>query len=61
MKNKLGQTQSQINSAKQREQTALEQVAALNSRVSWPSRDASRLVRSRETAARKRLATDGRR
>lgn len=55
LKNKLGSEQSQLNGAKQREQTLSGSVAALNSRVSSLGTQIS-LVQSREAAARERLA-----
>jgi septal ring factor EnvC (AmiA/AmiB activator) len=56
LKNKLGSAQSQLNGAKQREQTLSGSVAALNSRVSSLGTEIS-LVQSREAAARERLVT----
>jgi septal ring factor EnvC (AmiA/AmiB activator) len=56
LKNKLGSAQSQLNGAKQREQTLSGSVAALNSRVSFLGTEIS-LVQSREAAARERLVT----
>jgi septal ring factor EnvC (AmiA/AmiB activator) len=56
LKNKLGSAQSQLNGAKQREQTLSNRVAALNSQVSSLGNQIG-LVQSREAAARERLAT----
>ena len=56
LKNKLGAAQSQLNGAKQREQTLSGSVAALNSRVSSLGTQIS-LIQSREAAAHERLAS----
>jgi septal ring factor EnvC (AmiA/AmiB activator) len=56
LKDKLGSAQSQLNGAKQREQSLAGRIATLNGQVSMLSGEIS-LVQSREAAARARLAT----